>query len=396
VKPRLWPVALAGSSALLLISFLLVSERLVGEIRRSTEVHTRMYALVQEGLLSTEESADLRALLALQSEFTRLGVPIVALNAAGEPVGAQNLPFDVDVTDRAAWPRIVAYARRLEGPPIVTAAGSIHVGEPPLLGWLRWLPWLQVGGGLGLLLVAVGLLRANLRAERERMWAAMARELAHQMGTPLSSLSGWVELLDLPPEERAKLATPEQIATHIGADVQRLERVSRRFELVGKAPALKRVVVDGVLAELEAYMRPRLPRFGAGVEYRSRIRGSPPALRANQVLLVWALENVVKNALDALAGRGGRIRVVAWPVSPGWVRISVVDNGPGIDASIRDRIFEPGVTTKASGWGVGLSLARRIIEDHHGGRITVRPRRGGGSIFDIRLPADGSAGGGAG
>ncbi|MFW6079318.1 MAG: ATP-binding protein, partial [Gemmatimonadota bacterium] len=102
--------------------------------------------------------------------------------------------------------------------------------------------------------------------------------------------------------------------------------------------------------------------------------------------LVWALENLVKNALDALAGRGGRIHVAATRAGDDAIRFIVSDNGPGIAPGIRDRLFSPGATTKSGGWGVGLSLTRRIVEDVHDGTIAVRPRRGGGTIFDIRLP----------
>jgi len=111
-------------------------------------------------------------------------------------------------------------------------------------------------------------------------------------------------------------------------------------------------------------------------------------VRGNHVLLVWALENLVKNALDALAGRGGRIRVAARRAENGWVRIFVADTGPGIPAHLRDRIFDPGITSKPGGWGVGLSLVRRIIVNVHGGRIAVRPRRGAGTVFEIELPGE--------
>ena len=114
-----------------------------------------------------------------------------------------------------------------------------------------------------------------------------------------------------------------------------------------------------------------------------------PRIDANRVLLIWALENVVKNAIDALAGRGGRITIYAH-ATPTTVDIHIADNGPGIDASVRDRIFEAGVSTKTSGWGVGLSLTQRIVEDLHGGEITARSRRSGGTVFAIRLPPAGT------
>lgn len=394
---RPWPAALALLSLIIFGSFLLYTERIVREVRAEAAMHSRMYALVQQGLLSLEPGADLQALLALQATLTELGVPVVAVNAEGVPYAVANLPFEADLADVEDRMRVLEYVAeldRMNAPISEPEVGTVHFGAPPIVGWLRWVPLLQAGAALALVLVGIALVRSLARAERERMWAATARELAHQMGTPLSSLAGWVELLRLPPEERASLASAEHVAREIAADVDRLDRVSRRFELVGKLPALEVVSVAGVVGELEAYLRPRLPRLGSGVSLRARVRRGLPPVRANRVLLVWALENLVKNALDALAGRGGRIRVAAAPAGPGRVRFSVADTGPGVAPSVRDRLFEPGVTTKVGGWGVGLSLTRRIIE-LHGGRIIHRPRRGGGTVFEIELPTagDGAAGG---
>ena len=114
-----------------------------------------------------------------------------------------------------------------------------------------------------------------------------------------------------------------------------------------------------------------------------------PQVEANRVLLVWAFENIVKNAIDALAGRGGQISLIARKGANS-VDIYIADDGPGIDASVRDRIFDAGVTTKTSGWGVGLSLTQRIVEDLHGGRVSVRNRDNGGAVFHIELPPEGA------
>jgi signal transduction histidine kinase len=187
------------------------------------------------------------------------------------------------------------------------------------------------------------------------------------------------------------MAPLSHIAEVASADLERLERVSRRFELIGKPPALEPVSLREVVDELAAYFNPRLPRLGHNIRLRARIAPGIDGIRANRVLLVWALENVVKNAIDALGGRGGRILVLAH-AEPAQrrVHVHIADDGPGIAAHVRDRIFEPGVTTKAGGWGVGLSLTRRIIEELHGGRVTVRNRRRRGTVFDVVLPVAGA------
>ncbi|HEX9105798.1 MAG TPA: HAMP domain-containing sensor histidine kinase, partial [Longimicrobiales bacterium] len=318
-----------------------------------------------------------------------LNVPIIVINGAGQPTQGVHLPFTPDFSTAPGRKRVLEYATHLaqENPPIVAPGmGEVYFGAPPIARWLRWVPWLQVGGVAFLLIVALAILRANSRAERERMWAAMARELAHQMGTPLSSLAGWVEVLALPAQEREEMAPGPRLAEAVAADVERLERVARRFELIGRSPTLQQVSAGQILQDLERYLRPRLPRLGAGVELRVRAQANLPMIWGNAVLLAWAVENLVKNALDALAGRGGHIVVTARGAGRDGIRILVADNGPGIAPEVRNRIFEAGVSTKKSGWGVGLSLTRRIVQELHGGTITARARRTGGTVFDIRLP----------
>lgn len=387
MSARHWPVALALLAIAVLGSYLLYTEQLVREFRTEAEVHKRMYALVQQGLLSTEPGAELQALTDLQFELTRVGVPLVALNADGVPYAAANLPFEADLTDPADRGRVLEYVAELDArnDPVATARGSVHFGSPPIIRRLRWAATLQMAGALLLIFVGYVVVRGALRAERERMWSAMARELAHQMGTPLTSLKGWHEVLRLPPDDRSQMVSDTRLAREVGADLDRLERVSRRFELIGQPPTLSAVRPAAVIRELEEYLAPRLPQGGGKVELRVRVSRGLPAVEANQLLLVWGLENCVKNSLDALAGRGGRIRLAAFRQDDG-VGFLVSDTGPGVDPEVRDRLFEPGVTTKPGGWGVGLSLARRIVEDVHAGTIRVRSRPGRGARFEIRIP----------
>lgn len=393
MRRRLWPFALAFLSLLVFGSYLAYTDHLVERIRQEALIHTQMYASVQRGLFSTQDDDPLKALLDLQQSLRQLGVPTVVLDPLGKPIMAENLPFTPSFNTDTGRMRIGRYAARLatKNPPINSPElGSLYFGPPPIMSGLRWIPYLQTGGAIMLVIIALAIIRASMREERERLWAAMARELAHQMGTPLSSLSGWVEVLRLPNAEREAMATTEKIADVVGADVERLERVSRRFELIGKPAQLEKVRLEDVVGELERYFKPRLPRLGKGVELKTRVSSALPDLDANRVLLIWALENIVKNAIDALAGRGGRILIVAAPSEQGGIDLVIADDGPGIAPSIKDRIFQAGVTTKSSGWGVGLSLTRRILEDLHGGKIAARSRKSGGTVFDIHLPRAGT------
>ena len=396
---RFWPAAFAAVSILVFGSYLGYTQYLVRRIQKEAAIHAQIYAIVQAAMLSlTEEGVAGNALMDVQNQLHQLNVPVVFLDETGDPWFAARLPGDPDVTTEAGKLAARRFATELSvrKPGHVISQqgiGQVYFGDPPALAWLRWVPYMQVGAGILLMMVAFVIVRADIRAHRERLWSAMARELAHQMGTPLSSLHGWVEVLQLPAAERKSMASEEKIASVMHADVERLERVSRRFELIGKPHAQETVSIADVVNELVGYYRPRLPHLGRGVVLRTRSTPNLPLVRANGVLLVWALENIVKNAIDALAGRGGRISVIALRQAakarhaPGGVRILIVDNGPGIAPNIRERIFEPGVSSKSGGWGVGLSLSRRIIEELHHGRITVQNRPGGGTIFDVVLPA---------
>lgn len=390
---RYWPAALAIFSLLVLGSYLAYTDYLVNHIRDEARIHTEMYAAVQRGLLSPGDTAARSTLIEVQAALKRLGVPIVFTDLSGRPKAAENLPFAADFVSAPGRARVARYAHRLArgNPPIVVPnVGRLYFGPPLIMRGMVWVPWLQTGGAVLLLVLALAIIRSSMREERERLWTAMARELAHQMGTPLSSLSGWIEVLRLPAGERQAMASTDHIANVISADVERLERVSRRFELIGKPPALERVHIDDVVRELERYFRPRLPRLARGVTLKVRLQRGLPGIEANRVLLVWAFENVVKNAVDALAGRGGRITIVSQHGPQGGVQLHIIDNGPGIAPSIKDRIFEAGITTKTSGWGVGLSLTQRIIEDLHGGKIIARARKRGGTVFEITLPPAGT------
>jgi signal transduction histidine kinase len=206
----------------------------------------------------------------------------------------------------------------------------------------------------------------------------MAREAAHQMGTPLTSLQGWIEQL------RGEAVPPEKVADHLLADAERLQRVANRFERIGN-PARRELVALGALAERVAgYYQPRLPRRANMITLLVDAPSAGPMIVGDPVLLEWVLEALVKNAIDALQGRGGIIRVVAG-VENDTAVCRVIDDGPGVPRDLRRSIFEPGITTKRGGWGIGLALARRVIEDAHDGDLLLEALDDG-TAFLIRLP----------
>ncbi len=390
---RHWPIALALLAAGVLGWYLLYTQLLIREIRQDVQVHTGIYLGILKGLNDPREGAANQTLLSLIDQVKLLGIPIILLDPEGYPAAVENLPFPADPNEPDDQIRIMQYATELgrrNAPMIEPGVGTVYVGDPPLIQRLRWVPWFQVGVLASLLATAGLMVRHTLRVERERIWATMARESAHQMATPLSSLTGWVEILRLPEEERDAMVSLPAVTSEMEADLERLEKVSRRFEWIGRPVRWEAVDVRNVLRTLERYVRVRMPQLSQNVELFVEVEEGLPAVRGNAVLLEWALENLVKNGLDALAGTGGTIRVTAQRQSERRVAIQIEDDGPGVAQAVRATLFEPGVTTKKGGWGVGLSLARRIVEDVHHGRLFLAPSEVG-ATFVVELPiADGA------
>ena len=332
--------------------------------------------------------------------MNRLEIPVVVTDADGNPTSVANLPFDADRRDPEGAERIRAYVAELDDriPPVAAHDLRIHFGEPIFLRRLKWIPWLQAS--ILLMLVAAGAwaVLASVRGERERIWSAMARESAHQMGTPLSSLVGWLEQLEVEMEPEAAVGdgrsptaatavptAPPEVILEMKADTDRLLKVSRRFELIGQHPRLDEVDIADVANRLRRYFQARLPSLGSRVSLIVEVPSDAPRVLGNETLLEWAFENLIKNALDALAGREGRVVIEYDGERSDKAAFRVFDTGPGVPAGYRKQIFDIGFSTKESGWGVGLSLTRRIIQEVHGGTIMLEHSDSGAS-FRVELP----------
>ncbi|HET8833656.1 MAG TPA: HAMP domain-containing sensor histidine kinase [Gemmatimonadales bacterium] len=350
--------------------------------RADATATSRLYSGVFGGLNNPRPGAEAEALLRLGAQVRALGLPLVVTDTTGRVTAAANLPFQAPLDD----PRVRAYAERLDrwNPPIVDQAiGTVHYGPLPAQRNLTALAILQALTIAVMVAVAVFAYRNAIAAQRDRLWVAMAREAAHQMGTPLTSLQGWIERV------RSRPAPPPDLAEHLAADAERLDRVAQRFERIGN-PAKREPVGLGALADRVAgYFRPRLPKRANPIELRLEAPGMGPVVVGDAVLLEWTLEALVKNAIDALQGRAGTI-ILRVGAEQGMGEMRVINDGPGVARDIRRTLFEPGITTKEGGWGIGLALARRVVEDAHRGTLTLEPTDKG-ACFVIRIPLAESA-----
>jgi len=376
---RLAPVTLITIGVLaLLVWYVIYTRTVVHELRIEASRVGLMYARVYNGLSDPNPDAANAALLDLSRHIRESGVPMILADDSGNPTDTANLPFTAGLKSKQLRDYILELDRQ-NVPIVEPGMGTVHFGNTPLVRGLILIPVLQsILIGMVLLAGAYAL-RTRGRADREQIWAGMARESAHQLGTPLSSISGWIELL----RETDPEPTTTAAIDHMEADLERLKRVAHRFERIGRPPRQESVDLGELVDRVAAYFRARVPTLAQRVTVSSSHQGDL-VVKGDAVLLEWALESLTKNAIDALAGRDGRVQISAEALPEGRVRVRVSDDGPGVPREIRHQIFDPGFSTKEKGWGIGLSLARRIVRDSHGGDLSLVPTERG-ATFDMVL-----------
>jgi hypothetical protein len=394
---------------LLAVTLLLYFHSLARRVDVQTEAMSALVArVVAFTTLTVGESPDSLTQAQFQGVIRELPFPVILTDVMGRPltwsgqVGARPMSIEELLAEDLEEPSprlapVMRSLRRMDGkhapvpmlePGTTDTLMFLHYGSPRLAGELRFTPWVTIGvaglfGIIGLLMV-----RSLKRATEGFIWAGMAKETAHQLGTPLSSLHGWVEVLrdevSLDPE-RASLRRElfEEVIREIDRDTARLGRVAQRFSQIGSQPKLEPQALGPVVQSTLDYFRRRVPE---GVVLESSLDARTPSVALNPELFGWVLENLLKNAMNAMDGDRGRVEVTVRPHGKGAV-VSVRDFGRGVAPGMEKLIFRPGVSTRQRGWGMGLPLSRRIVEDYHGGRLELaRSEPGKGAEFRVTLP----------
>lgn len=350
-------------------------EDLREEARRNLAVRVEQYRLL--ATYSPQEVLD----------FTRtIDFPLVYSDADGEPKFWKNLGPELEEETEANRAKVRQIVRKMDAihAPIPfhydTLTDYFHYGDSKLVQRVQLFPVYTLVAS-----ILVGLLgylgfRVIRRAEESGVWVGMARETAHQLGTPISSLMGWIEVLESDP-------TMTEALQQMKLDTQRLEKIAYRFNKIGSEVDLSPQDLELLVNRVVDYFRKRLPRGGRDIHFELEFDQALPPTMLNVFLFEWVIENLLRNALDSLSHSGGVIRLEARTWRKGQrVVLDVSDTGKGVDPARREEIFRPGYSTKSRGWGLGLSLARRIVEDYHKGRIFVRETiPGKGITFRITL-----------
>jgi len=381
--------------AFLVYAQIFVVQPMREEARQMIERYAFFYRIsTRDTIIVPQSGPDLEIIF---ETITNTNFPMVITDRDGEPqlwkaVGIP--PSDTSAVAREAVRRIVQ-GLDLENPPFPFEIPQIgprilHFGDSDLVKRLSWLPFVALLITVLFAVIGYAGFRHIKNSEQRSIWVGMARETAHQLGTPLSSLYGWIELMKSELEANTGidqdklLAKLEQAMTEMERDTSRLNKIASRFSQIGSTPELKLDNLKGVISETAAYLRHRLP---SDVQVSIQVE-DVPELPMNRELLSWALENLFKNAADAMEGKQGRLEVTAATRSEGaWVDILVRDNGKGIQPHLVKQVFLPGYSTKMRGWGLGLAFVKRIVEEYHRGKISVRESVPGvGTTFLVSFP----------
>jgi len=303
---------------------------------------------------------------------TRL-MPVILVDSSKKKVLATNLKD----TPQEAIKKMSVFQTRNE--PIAIDLGTqrqwLFFDQSPEVKQLRWFPYIQLGLVAFVVLIGYIVFSTFRRAEQNQVWAGMAKETAHQLGTPISSLSAWLDYLDSQPIDKDSILEMKK-------DLMRLEMVTDRFSKIGSETKLTNEDIVATVTHIIEYLAPRLSNK---VELLIENKHGQLFVPHNPSLMEWVIENITKNAVDAMEGSGKfKIR---FSKSPKGVLIDLEDSGKGLSKKQFSSIFQPGFSTKRRGWGLGLSLAKRIVETYHHGRIYVlRSELGKGTTFRISLP----------
>ena len=354
---------------------LVISDRLVSQMAEEERHKMELWAVATQSVTSNDyEESLLFASRIIESNTT---IPMIQVNARGEIINYNNIDLPRTDPSRYLYQKLKEFR---EGyPPIEIDYGLgkeyLYYSDSTTLKQLLLFPYVQVAVFLIILGVSVLAIVSLKRADQNFIWEGMSRETAHQLGTPISSLMAWRELL------MAQAVDP-MVVQEMGKDIQRLEMIADRFQKIGSSPKLEPCDLGVLVMKAVAYLQPRISK-GVSISVLDEPEEAVYVLASEQ-LIAWVFENLIKNAVDAMQSKGAIS--IRYGAGEEHAFIEIQDTGKGLPRAQWEKIFRPGYTTRQRGWGLGLSLARRIVQDYHKGRIYVRHSEiGVGTTFRILL-----------
>lgn len=368
-----WKIYLALAGIIIVGISLLYTRYLADRLAQGEKDKVALYSLTMEQLINDPNfDRDIQfeqSILELVSD-----VPVILVQEDGSIYDSRNIDED-NVEGELEW-------IKKNGPPPVVGQGyasKIYFKHTRLLTLLTYFPVIQIL--LLLSFVAIGYIGFSTarKAEQNQVWVGMAKETAHQLGTPISAIIAWLE--HLKDEDNASMQ--QEIIGELRSDVTKLELIADRFSKIGSAPELVKTNIRETLDEVKSYIQKRAPR---GVSFFLSDDDINYFANINHHLFTWVIENILRNAIDAIPEGKGQISIELYKDNSD-VFIDISDSGKGIASGNFKKVFQPGFSTKSRGWGLGLSLAKRIIENYHKGKIFVKKSNSEeGTTFTISLP----------
>jgi signal transduction histidine kinase len=374
-----WKILLSVAGVIIVLITMVYSNYLANRLAENENKNVRLFAQALENILN---NPDLNAEFSLQDTIISTNtVPVILEDESGNLTGSN---FGPKKDNDSIFLQLQKEKILKSGYPPISGTGyanRIYYQNTRLYRLIRYYPFVQVLLVASFILFGYLAFSSSRRAEQNRVWAGMAKETAHQLGTPISAIIAWIEHLKVTTSDSEQL----EIIQELSKDVERLELIADRFSKIGSAPKLDQVNVVDEMNEMLKYMKRRAAKKVV-FHFPENEPSEPIFVSINKHLFDWVIENILRNSLDAMDGEGS-ITVQINEDTEG-VHIDIKDSGKGIQASKFKTVFEPGFSTKKRGWGLGLSLAKRIIENYHKGKIFVKNSKiNEGTTFSIILPS---------
>lgn len=368
----------------LIASLLIYSQSIVNKLRDDNREIVQLYAEIIAATIKDKTDTNLN--FVFDEIIKKVQFPIIYSDREQNPIYSKNISEDITFDDLISYKQAMDKSNKpipleffIDQTGELINIGYLHFGDSSLIKQLQWLPYLEIGAVAIFIILGFGGFTIIRNSEKRHIWVGMARETAHQLGTPVSALLGWIDLMKTNPEKVDKALEEMSI------DIKRLEQIVDRFSKMGTDTKLESVNIKTVVDQVSTYLERRLPSIGKNVSIKNQINDDV-IIPGNGILISWALENVLKNAIDAIDQKNGKIEISGKPKNNQFL-LTISDNGKGIARKDWKNIFRPGFSSKEKGWGLGLSLVKRIVEEIHSGKIEViKSTQSKGSIIQISLP----------
>ncbi|MDN3668547.1 ATP-binding protein [Echinicola jeungdonensis] len=367
------------SSLVISLSSIYYTNTLVAELKEREKKQINLYANAMEYVANNSDNLTFIYQGIIQENHN---IPVIVADSYGNPTGEyRNINFKRNATEEEIDKKLRKEIIRMKAdydPIPLYEDQFIYYTNSELLTRLKFYPYVQLSVIIVFGILAYAVFNQSKIAEQNRVWAGLTKETAHQLGTPIASLMAWIDYLKNSPvwEEN------KEVIRELDKDVSKLKMVTERFSNIGSAPVIKQENVYQVVDEAVNYLRPRI---SSKVDIKLNSHAEEVEAMMNKSLFEWVVENICKNAVDAMKGKG-EISISIVKESEQFVHVDISDTGKGIDKNMFKRVFYPGFTTRQRGWGLGLTLAKRIIEGYHRGRIFVyQSELGKGTTFRIIL-----------